>query len=63
MGSDGSYWYGFWEEDPRLWEKCRKEASAKMVCEGWKTYANKFNRVMVKRAFKLWRAAKGEMKC
>jgi hypothetical protein len=54
MGSEGTFWYGFWEEDPEIWARCRAEATRQMVAEGWKTYANKFNRVMQKRALKLW---------
>ena len=54
MPSSGRYYYGFWEENPKLWTKCKTEATAQMIAEGWKTYANKFDRVMEKRAMKLW---------
>lgn len=54
MISTGGYWYGFWEKNPKLWERCKKIVTAQMVAEGWKTYANKFDRVMQKRAKKLW---------
>lgn len=53
----GCYYYGDWEANPQLWEKCKKTATAQMVSEGWKTYANKFDRVMKKRAMKLWNKA------
>ena len=57
MPSSGGYWYGFWEENPRLWEKCRKDAAAQMIASGWKSYAGKFDQVMRKKAFSLWRVA------
>ena len=57
MPTYGGYYYGFWEANPKLWEKCKKSATAQMVAEGWKTYAGKFDRVMKKRAMKLWNAA------
>jgi len=57
MGSDGGYYYGFWQADPKLWARCRKLATDQMVSQGWKTYTNKFNQVMRKRALKLWAEA------
>ena len=54
MPTAGGFWYGFWEKNPRLWDSCKKRITAQMVAEGWKTYANKFDRVMTKRAMKLF---------
>lgn len=55
MPSFGGYWYGFWEADPRKWERCRKQATATMIAAGWKPYARKFSAVMHRKALKLWR--------
>lgn len=57
MPTYASYYYGLWEKDPKLWERCKKSATAQMVAEGWKTYARKFDRVMQKRAMELWHAS------
>lgn len=54
----GTYYYGFWEENPKLWAKCKQAAAAQMIAEGWKTYAGKFDMVMKKRAMRLWNGAK-----
>lgn len=51
----GGYYYHFSDSDPRRWNRCRIEAIKQMVAKGWKTYANKFDRVMNKLAFKLWK--------
>jgi len=45
----------FWEADARRWERCRRDAAATMVSEGWSPHANKFTTVMLRRALKLWR--------
>jgi len=45
----------FWESDPRRWERCRKEAGAKMIADGWNPKAGKFFEVQFRRAVKLWR--------
>lgn len=55
------YWCGsyyFWEANPRLWEECKKNITAQMVADGWKTYAKKFDDVMKKRARRLFEARK-----
>lgn len=39
----GGYWYGKLEANPKLWAKCQKDVSAKMLLEGWKIYAGKFS--------------------
>ncbi len=49
------YAYGFWEDDPRRWERCRQAAAAQMVAEGWNPKAKKFNDVQRRRAMRLWR--------
>ncbi len=54
MPTHGGYYYGFWEADPRRWERCRKEAAAQMVAEGWHQRAGKFDEVLRRRARKLW---------
>ena len=54
MPTCGGYWYGFWEADPRRWERCRKEAAAQMVADGWHPRAGKFDEVLRRRARKLW---------
>lgn len=55
MPTNGGYYYGFWEADPRRWERCRREAAAQMVAQGWNPKAGKFDEVMRRRAMKLWR--------
>lgn len=54
MPTYGGYYYGFSDANPRLWERCKKTASAQMIAEGWKTYAGTFDMVMQKRARRLW---------
>ena len=54
MPTSGGYYYGFWESDPRRWERCRQQAAAQMVAEGWNPHAGKFGQVQMKRARKLW---------
>lgn len=46
----------FWESDPRRWERCRQQAAAQMISEGWPPKAKKFSEVQIRRATKLWRA-------
>jgi hypothetical protein len=53
----GGHYYGFWETDPRRWERCRRTAAAQMVATGWNPKARKFEEVQQRRAFKLWIAA------
>jgi hypothetical protein len=43
--------------DEKKWLRCRQETMRGMIAEGWKTYANKFDRVFQKRCVKLWNAA------
>ena len=57
MPSSGRYYYGFWETDPKKWERCRKTAAAQMIAEGWNPHAGKFNQVQMKRAQRLYRPA------
>jgi hypothetical protein len=54
MPTSGGYHYGFWEADPRRWERCRQQAAAQMVAEGWNPHAGKFSQVQMRRARKLW---------
>lgn len=54
MPTSGGYYYGFWEADPRRWERCRRETAAQMVAEGWNPRAGKFDEVLRRRARKLW---------
>jgi len=54
MPTHGGYYYGFWEADPRRWERCRATAAAQMIADGWNKYARKFGAVQTKRALKLW---------
>lgn len=56
MPTSGGYYYGFWEADPPRWLRCRKEAAAAMVAQGWNPKAGKFEEVMRRRAMRLWRA-------
>lgn len=46
----------FWESDPRRWDRCRREAAAQMVAQGWNPKAGKFNEVQMRKATQLWRA-------
>ncbi len=55
MFYSGSYHYGFWEADPKKWERCKRQAFSEMIASGWKPYARKFEDVMKKKALKLWR--------
>jgi hypothetical protein len=57
MPYTGGYYYGFWEANPRRWERCRCEAAAAMVAQGWNPKARKFDEVMRRRALQLWRAS------
>lgn len=57
MPTTATFWYGFWEADPRRWERCRRDAAATMLAEGWNKHAKKFDEVVRRRAMKLWRAA------
>ena len=43
-----------WDDDPRRWERCRRDAAAQMVVDGWSRHARKFTDVMLRRALKLW---------
>lgn len=54
MPGCGGYEYGFWESNPRLWDKCKREVSNQMIAEGWPPKARKFDSVMRKRARKLF---------
>lgn len=54
MPCNGGYYYGFWEADPRRWERCRRDAAMQMLSEGWDAHARKFDAVRDKRAKKLW---------
>ena len=47
----------FWESDPRMWKRCRRDAGAAMVAQGWNPRARKFSEVQQRRAIKLWREA------
>ena len=42
MVTNRGYQCGFWEADPRRWERCLREASAQMVAQGWPPKAGKF---------------------
>ena len=50
-----TYYYGFWEANPRLWARCQRLATEQMLKSGWKRYAGKFEMVMQKKALKFWR--------
>ena len=54
MPTNACYQVGFWQADPRKWEKCRQAAAAQMLAEGWNKHARKFSEVQRKRAMKLW---------
>jgi hypothetical protein len=56
MPINGGFYYSFWEEDVRLWERCRQQAAAQMVAEGWNPRAGKFDEVMRRRARRIWRS-------
>ena len=45
---------GFWEADPKKWERCLFQAQTEMIAEGWETHSRKFLMVQYKRAKKLW---------
>lgn len=44
------------ERDPRRWERCRRQAAAEMVAEGWPAKARKFPEVQHRRAVRLFLA-------
>lgn len=54
MPVQGGYQCGFWEADPRRWERCRAKAALQMVADGWNKHSKKFSTVQTKRAIKLW---------
>ena len=56
MPSCGGCYYGFWESNPKLWDKCKREVTNQMVSEGWHPKAGKFDSVMRKRAKRLFYA-------
>lgn len=56
MPTSGGGWYGFWEANPRKWERCISAAGAAMIADGWHPQARKFSEVRRKRAYKLWMA-------
>ena len=56
MPTCGGYYYGFWQANPRRWDRCCRDAAAQMIAEGWNKYARKFSEVHRKRALKLWNA-------
>lgn len=63
MPCDVDYYYGFWQRNPGLWERCRQQAAEEMISAGWDKHAGKFDAVKRKKAMKLWNAAnenKGE---
>lgn len=45
---------GPWDVDPRGWERARRSVAREMAAEGWRTYARKYDRVLHRRALKLW---------
>jgi hypothetical protein len=57
MPTATGYQCGFWEADPRRWERCRRDAATGMLAEGWNPRARKFDEVMIRRARRLWRTA------
>lgn len=46
-----------WSSDPRRWERCRQQAAAQMVAQGWPPKAGKFLEVQRRRAIQIWRAS------
>ena len=54
MMSTGSYWYGFWEANPRRWEQCRRKVYADMIASGWDPSAKKLDEVLKRRARRLF---------
>lgn len=60
MPEFGSYQCGFWDADPRRWERCVAQATTDLLARGWRkplrnsTYEYKFNRARNRRARKLW---------
>lgn len=56
MPTNGGNYYGCWEADPRRWERCRQQAAAQMVAQGWPPKAGKFAEAQHRRALRLWRS-------
>lgn len=56
MPTTGGYYYGFWEADPRRWERCRQQARAELIAEGFDRLSKKLDDAVRKRAMRLWRA-------
>lgn len=44
----------FWEENPKLWEKCKREIAEEMIAAGWSKHARKFGEVQRRKAMKLF---------
>lgn len=57
MPNCGGYYLGFWEANPKRWDRCCRDATAQMLAEGWIRHARKFHDVMTRRARRLWSAA------
>lgn len=55
MPTNAGYYYGFSDVDPRRWERCRKQAAAHMLAQGWSPKAGKFPEVQRRRALRIWR--------
>ena len=58
MPSWSAHYCGFWESNPKLWEKCQNEISNQMIADGWTSHAKKFNSVMRIRARNLFMTKK-----
>ena len=58
MPTGASYQFGFWEADPRRWERCKILAAQQMIESGWSKFAGKFREVQMRKARKIW--ARGE---
>lgn len=56
MPTTGGYYYGFWEADPRRWERCRQQARADLIAGGFDRLSQKLDGAVEKRALRLWHA-------
>lgn len=57
MPTNSGYYYGFWEADPRRWDRCMAAAEKAMLAQGWNRRAGKFDEVRRRKALQLWRTA------
>jgi hypothetical protein len=58
MPTNGGYYYGFWEENPRKWARCKAQAAEQMLADGWLIHSKKFLEVQRRKAKKIWDSSK-----